>query len=188
MRRWACSGRAGKQPVLFLAQADFHRLVGGRDDGLRIAARPPRSRAPRPRRSCAALRLGCAKAEPDQGCDDRQIIVIGVQGRQICRRLRRRRRSVRAVSAAACAAASPCSSAVAAVASAILASLIAAPPAEPALDLVQRQVGEQSQEAPDIGIGRIPPELPIIIGAQLVGVEPHRALTPSCPSWRRRRW
>ena len=35
-------------------------------------------------------------------------------------------------------------------------------------DLVERQVGEQPQELADIGVGGVPPELPVIVGAELV--------------------
>ena len=70
----------------------------------------------------------------------------------------------------------PWSIAVASVASAILASLIAAPcKCFERVDLVERQIGEQFEEPADIGVGGVAPELPIIVGAQLVGVEPHRA-------------
>ena len=43
-------------------------------------------------------------------------------------------------------------------------------------NLIQRQVGEQAHEAPDIGVLRVAPELPVIIGRERVGIEPHRAL------------
>src|SRR3546814_7233895 len=42
-------------------------------------------------------------------------------------------------------------------------------------DLVQRQVGEEPQETTHVRVLGVPPELPIIIGFELVGVEPHGA-------------
>ena len=42
-------------------------------------------------------------------------------------------------------------------------------------DLGERQKREQPQEAPDIGIFGVAPELPIIIRAEKLGIEPHRA-------------
>jgi hypothetical protein len=39
-------------------------------------------------------------------------------------------------------------------------------------DLVERQIGEQPQEAADIAVVGVPPELPIIIGRKLFGIEP----------------
>jgi len=42
-------------------------------------------------------------------------------------------------------------------------------------DAVQGQVGEQLQEPADVGVFRVPPELPVVVGAQLLGVQPHRA-------------
>src|SRR5258708_32630333 len=45
-----------------------------------------------------------------------------------------------------------------------------------ALDLVERQVGEQAQEPPDIGVVGIAPELPVVIGRQAIGAQPHRTL------------
>src|SRR3546814_6610595 len=42
-------------------------------------------------------------------------------------------------------------------------------------DLVERKVREQAQEPADIGVMRVPPELPIIIGGQGVIVQPYRA-------------
>ena len=71
---------------------------------------------------------------------------------------------LRAVSAAASAASRPCISAVASVASTFLASLISAPAErrEPG-DLVHRQQGEQLQEALDVGILGVAPELPVVV-------------------------
>ena len=42
------------------------------------------------------------------------------------------------------------------------------------LDLVQRQFGEQLQEAHHVGVLGVAPELPVIVGAAQVGVEPDR--------------
>ena len=44
-----------------------------------------------------------------------------------------------------------------------------------ALDLVERQHGEQFQEAGDVGVLGVAPVLPVVVGAHLIGVEPHRA-------------
>ena len=41
-------------------------------------------------------------------------------------------------------------------------------------DLGHRDIGEEAQEFADIGILGIAPELPILIGTQLVGIEPDR--------------
>ena len=73
---------------------------------------------------------------------------------------------VRAVSAAASAAARPCTSAVASVASTFLASLISWPlqRGEPR-DLVERQHGEQLEEARDVAVLGVAPELPVVVGA-----------------------
>ena len=38
------------------------------------------------------------------------------------------------------------------------------------------KVGEQLQEAPDVGVLRVPPELPVIVGAEQFVIEPDRAL------------
>ena len=58
-----------------------------------------------------------------------------------------------------------------------MASLISAPGrAFQPLDLVQWKVGEKSQETADVGVLRVPPELPIVVGAEQVLVEPHRTL------------
>ena len=43
-------------------------------------------------------------------------------------------------------------------------------------DLVQRQVGEQLQEPAHVGVLGVPPELPVVVGAAHVGVQPDRAL------------
>ncbi len=43
-------------------------------------------------------------------------------------------------------------------------------------DLVERQVGEQLEKAAHVGILRVPPELPVVVGRQRVGVEPDGAL------------
>ena len=43
-------------------------------------------------------------------------------------------------------------------------------------DLVERQLAEQAQESADIAILRIAPELPVVVGAESVGIEPDRAL------------
>ena len=43
-------------------------------------------------------------------------------------------------------------------------------------DLVQRQVGEQAHEAADVGVLGVAPELPVVVGAELFGVQPDRAL------------
>ena len=74
MRRWGCSGAAsGRAARASSCQAELHRLVGGRDDGLRIAAPPsPFSRtAPSPilRR---ASPFEAAKPSPVSACDDRR--------------------------------------------------------------------------------------------------------------------
>ena len=42
-------------------------------------------------------------------------------------------------------------------------------------DLVHRQIGEQLQEMPDVGVLGVAPILPVVVGAELVGVEPHGA-------------
>ena len=65
----------------------------------------------------------------------------------------------------------------ASVASTFFASLISAPRQrfQPG-DLGQRQVGEQAQEAADIGVLGVAPELPVVVGRQPLGVEPDRAL------------
>ena len=42
-------------------------------------------------------------------------------------------------------------------------------------DLVQRQEGEQLQEAHDVGVLGVAPILPVVIGRQQIGVEPDRA-------------
>ena len=55
-------------------------------------------------------------------------------------------------------------------------------------DLVERQLGEELEEAADVGVLGVPPELPVLVGREQVGVEPDRAAAPSCPSWRRTRW
>ena len=44
-----------------------------------------------------------------------------------------------------------------------------------AVDLIQRQVSEQAQEPPDIAVLGVPPELPVVVGAAQVGVQPDRA-------------
>ena len=44
-----------------------------------------------------------------------------------------------------------------------------------ALDPIPRQLGEDPQEAPDVGIRGVPPELPILEWREEVGVEPYRA-------------
>ena len=44
-----------------------------------------------------------------------------------------------------------------------------------ALNLFNRQFGEQPQEATDIGVLGIAPVLPVAIGREHVGIEPHRA-------------
>ena len=66
------------------------------------------------------------------------------------------------------AASRPWQSAVASVARIFLASLSSAPLScfQPR-DFVYRQIGEQPQEAPDIGVLGVAPELPIIVGRQL---------------------
>ncbi len=55
-------------------------------------------------------------------------------------------------------------------------------------DFAPRHVGEQAQEAADIAVLGVAPELPIVIGA----AHRRRSATPrrrrSCPSWRPRRW
>jgi hypothetical protein len=60
---------------------------------------------------------------------------------------------------------------VASVASTFFASLIAAPGqrGQPP-DLVHGQLGEQAEEAPDIGILGVAPELPVFIGAGAVAL------------------
>ena len=44
-----------------------------------------------------------------------------------------------------------------------------------ALDLVERQHGEQFQKAGDVGVLGVAPILPVVVGAHLIGIEPHRA-------------
>jgi len=51
-------------------------------------------------------------------------------------------------------------------------------------NLVERQIGEKPQETPDIAIVRVAPELPVIIGRELLLPRP----TWSCPSCRRPPW
>ena len=55
-------------------------------------------------------------------------------------------------------------------------------------DFGQRQVGEQAQEAADVGVLGVAPELPVIVGREAVGGEPDGAVRRFCPSSRRRRW
>ena len=43
-------------------------------------------------------------------------------------------------------------------------------------DLAEGQVGEQLQEAAHVRVLGVAPELPVVVGAQAVGVQPHRAL------------
>ena len=76
----------------------------------------------------------------------------------------------RAVSAAALAASSPCASLVASIGEDFLGLVDfgVAQFFEPR-DFVQRQIGEQFQEAPDIGIFGVAPELPVIIGRERSG-------------------
>src|SRR5690606_108640 len=44
-----------------------------------------------------------------------------------------------------------------------------------ALDLLQRQLGEEAQEAPDVRVLGVAPELPVIVGGKALFVEPDRA-------------
>ena len=75
------------------------------------------------------------------------------------------------------AASSPCSIAVAASASAFLASLISAPSSASsrAISSSGRSVNRRRNLPTSASCG-VPPELPVIVGAELVGVEPDRAL------------
>ena len=70
----------------------------------------------------------------------------------------------------------PCARAVAAVASSFFASLISAPASASSRAISgQRQIGEQAQEAADIGILGVAPELPVIVRRHPIAGEPHRA-------------
>ena len=83
---------------------------------------------------------------------------------------------LRAVSAASRAASSPCAIAVAASASTFFASLISAPSSASsrAISSSGRSVNRRRNRPTSPSCG-VPPELPVIVGAELVGVEPDRA-------------
>ena len=143
---------ADQQPVLLLAEAELHRLAAD------VTTSPGRSTTSSSSRTApsAILRLASPFDGVKPSCGQRMGDVHA----------RRRpssvgksspappsRRSLAPSPPPLRAASRPCSIAVASVASTILASLISAPgSALQPRDLVQRQVGEQLQEAPDIGV------------------------------------
>ena len=55
-------------------------------------------------------------------------------------------------------------------------------------DFRQRQIGEQAQEAADVAILGVAPELPVIVGGQAIRRSARSRPGRSCPSCRRRRW
>ncbi len=89
----------------------------------------------------------------------------------------------RAVASAASAASAPCKSVVTALASTIFASLISDPRkrAQP-VAFLDRQLGVKLQEPAHIGIRRVAPELPELVGAEQIRRSARPRPAPTCPS------
>jgi len=113
----------------------------------------------------------------DEGCENAEpafeLCPSDVHGRQRCRE--------RAfLEGAACGlggvvgSGAPCTSAVASVARTFLArDLLTLERGEP-FDLIEWQQREQLEEAHDVAVLGVAPILPVVIGAEEVGIEPHR--------------
>ena len=151
------------------------------------------SRAPLPSIRRLASLPEAARPERTRSCDDRDArrrprprSARASAGRRPRRPARRPRApSPRPPRPPPARAAAPVTS----LASTILAALIS-DPAERAqtVAFVDRQFGVELQEPADVGVGRVAPELPELVGREHVGVQPDRAAQPSCPSCGRPRW
>ena len=167
----SCARLELQQPC-FSCQTQRHALETAADRSTVIAVQPDRALADLAPR----LAVGRGEAQPGQRLDDRRSALGDLKRRQVAAAAPSSKVR-RAVSAAASPPLPrPCSIAVASLASTILASLIAWPSsfASSSIRSSGRSVNS-FRNLTDIGIGGVPPELPIIIGRQLVGVEPHRA-------------
>ena len=155
-RRRACRPGVGQrrvvEPGAALGDQPAGVLARAGEAGPAPGAAPPRCRRPGCRRG-ASVSVGRSSPTPPS---------LEHRAR---RRLGRRRRLARRGRAR-----------VTSLASVILAALISAPPSAPeAVAFLDRQLGVELEEPADVGVGRVAPELPELVGRQHLGVEPDRA-------------